>query len=451
METVRNHKKFSRLRQYLAKNIRFAIVLSLGLSYSICHAAPLKKGSDINNKQRVLISTDIGGTDPDDNQSMAHLLMYTDCFDLEGLVSSPSYGSGNKEEILRMIDLFEKDFPVLNKQIAGLMSPDSLRAITKQGRKGAAPYCGYATSTEGSAWIVECARRKSERPLWISVWGGLEDVAQALHDAPDIADNIRVYWIGGPNKKWSTNSYAYIVENFPDLYMIEANAAYRGFIAENKNSDEFNAGFYDTYLKGAGNIGNDFIAYYKGIPKMGDTPALLYLMDGDPDDPQGESWGGSFMPVTRSPRPVFHRPTTAEDTVPIFSIIELHVNGPIKNDIAPDSVCFKMEIRNQVWDGYYLGDGDYVLRHSTYYTGTLPYKITSHIPGFPQYEAAITVENRWPGREHSTDYKVGSNWYTDKDDPTLFYKKHQGGQTVLKWRNAVMKDWGARLNLLKQK
>lgn len=40
-------------------------------------------------KPRVLVSTDIGGTDPDDNQSMAHLLMYTDCLDLEGIVSSP--------------------------------------------------------------------------------------------------------------------------------------------------------------------------------------------------------------------------------------------------------------------------------------------------------------------------------------------------------------------------
>ena len=47
-------------------------------------------------KPRVLVSTDIGGTDPDDNQSMAHLLMYTDCLDLEGIVSSPSYGSGNR-------------------------------------------------------------------------------------------------------------------------------------------------------------------------------------------------------------------------------------------------------------------------------------------------------------------------------------------------------------------
>ena len=28
------------------------------------------------DKLRVIVSTDIGGTDPDDNQSMAHLLMY---------------------------------------------------------------------------------------------------------------------------------------------------------------------------------------------------------------------------------------------------------------------------------------------------------------------------------------------------------------------------------------
>ncbi len=51
-------------------------------------------------RQRILVSTDIGGTDPDDNQSVAHLLMYTDCFDLEGIISSPSYGKGSKEEIL---------------------------------------------------------------------------------------------------------------------------------------------------------------------------------------------------------------------------------------------------------------------------------------------------------------------------------------------------------------
>lgn len=86
-------------------------------------------------------------------------------------------------------------------------------------RDGAGQHlCGYATPTEGSEWIVRCARRhaketetgKREAPLYVLVWGGLEDVAQALHDAPDIAQRIRVYWIGGPNKKWSVNAYVYI-------------------------------------------------------------------------------------------------------------------------------------------------------------------------------------------------------------------------------------------------
>lgn len=142
-------------------------------------------------KPRVLVSTDIGGTDPDDNQSMAHLLMYSDKFIIEGLVSSPSYGKGTREEILRMIDLYEKDLPQLKQHQSGLATPDSLRAITKQGRQGNAPYAGYSTATEGSDWIIKCAKRKSSQPLWILVWGGLEDLAQALHDAPEIEKNIK--------------------------------------------------------------------------------------------------------------------------------------------------------------------------------------------------------------------------------------------------------------------
>ena len=57
-------------------------------------------------RPRILISTDIGGTDPDDNQSMIHLMMYSDLFQIEGLVSSPSFGNGSKEELLRMIGLY---------------------------------------------------------------------------------------------------------------------------------------------------------------------------------------------------------------------------------------------------------------------------------------------------------------------------------------------------------
>lgn len=202
---------------------------------------------DVSEKYRILVSTDIGGTDPDDNQSMAHLLMYSDCFDIEGLISSPSFGKGSKEEILRMIDLYEKDFKKLQANNQKLMTPAELRKLCKQGRQGLASYKGFDKPTEGSEWIIKCARREDARPLYVLVWGTLEDVAQALHDAPDIQSKIRIYWIGGPNKKWGVNSYAYVAENFPDLWMIENNASYRGLISNKKIDDEFNNGYYDKY------------------------------------------------------------------------------------------------------------------------------------------------------------------------------------------------------------
>ena len=308
------------------------------LLLSVINIAALIAQAPVPVKPRVLISTDIGGTDPDDNQSMAHFLMYCDLFETEGLVSSPSYGDGNVSEILRMIDLYEKDLPKLRKHSNSFPSPEYLRSISKQGRMGAAPYCGYRTSTEGSDWIVKCARKESDQPLWVLVWGGLDDLAQALHDAPDIQDKIKVYWIGGPNKKWSANSYAYIVKNFPNLWFIENNASYRGFIANYKQMDEFNSKYYDTFISGGGYLGEDFKNYLNGNIKLGDTPSLLYMMDGNPHDPTKESWGGSFVKFTHSPQVIFNRPTTAEDTVQIYSIMEFRVKGP-KVDIRDDSVC----------------------------------------------------------------------------------------------------------------
>lgn len=139
----------------------------------------------VPEKPRILISTDIGGTDPDDNQSMIHFLMYSNLFNTEGLISSPSYGHGTKQNLLQMIALYEKDLPKLQKHANGFPSPDALRAICKQGKQGAVPFAGYTKATEGSSWIVTCARKKSSQPLWVLVWGGLDDLAQALHDAPD--------------------------------------------------------------------------------------------------------------------------------------------------------------------------------------------------------------------------------------------------------------------------
>jgi hypothetical protein len=412
-----------------------------------------KKQEKVSEKPRLIISSDIGGTDPDDNQSMIHFLMYSDRFQTEGLISSPSYGAGSKEEILNMIALYEKDLPKLKPHASGFPDPDSLRAVVKQGQGGLAPFVGYQTATEGSDWIVECARREREQPLWILVWGGLEDLAQALHDAPEIQSKIKVYWIGGPNKKWSTNSYAYIAGHFPDLWFIEANAVYRGFFSNTKAVDSLkNENYYGHFINEAGHLGQRFQSYYKGSIKMGDTPSLLYLMNGDPYDPLGDSWGGSFQNIRHSPRSFFHRHTSLNDTVSVFSIVEYRFAGPQLN-IPPDSACFTMVVSagmgEQQWSGYYLGHGQYAIRYAPKKAETLSYTLTSEIPGFPGGEGQLVVTNTWPGEGSADDFPLGENWYTDPSDPALFDKGWQGAKTVLKWRKEVLLDWARRWEWLK--
>ena len=401
-------------------------------------------------KPRVLISTDIGGTDPDDNQSVAHLLMYSNEFDLEGLVSSPSFGDGNTSEIFRMIDVYEQDLPALRRHIKGLMKPKALRKLVKQGRMSEAPACGYGEPTEGSRWIVRQARKKDARPLYVLVWGCLEDVAQALHDAPDIAPRLRVHWIGGPNKKWGVNAYCYIIEHFPDLWMIENNTTYRGFIYDSKNKDEWNAGYFDTHIKDAGHLGRDFAAYYKGNPKLGDTPSLLYVMRGNPANPEQLSWAGRFVRCSRTPRTVFYGATTSKDTAQICGIIEWQLRGPKRDDIAVDSACITLDIRKQQWKGYYKGNGLYVLRHSTYYTGTLPYTITSTIEGFTPIDGEITIQNTWEVKPHDTDYKVGAHWWTDSYASADYWHDCAGADTQYKVRQEIMRDWARRWAYLRK-
>jgi hypothetical protein len=399
-------------------------------------------------KPRILISTDIGGTDPDDNQSMIHFLMYSHLFQTEGLVSSPSYGKGNKSELLRMIDLYEKDLPKLQKHQKGYPTPNELRAICKQGRIGAAPYAGYIIATEGSDWIIKCAKKESKQPLWILVWGGLDDLAQALHDAPEIQTKIKVYWIGGPNKKWSANSYAYIVEHFPDLWFIEVNSSYYGFFSNNGMPDSVKTtNYYDKYIKNAGYMGKDFKNYYGGNVKMGDTPSLLYMMDGDPNNPLRESWGGSFEKFNNSSRIIFNRNTTLNDTVTVCSVLEFHIKGPQLN-IPADSACITLNmiagIGEQRWAGYYLGEGNYVVRYSPKQSEILSYTITSSISGFSQQSGQLVVDNLWPGKKNKTDYPLGAHWYTDRGDPQLYDGRIQGGITTKKWRNDVLQDWAKR-------
>ena len=59
-------------------------IICLALAVAFTHSGLAESG-----KHRAIVTSDIGGTDPDDYQSMAHVLLYADVPDIESLVSSP--------------------------------------------------------------------------------------------------------------------------------------------------------------------------------------------------------------------------------------------------------------------------------------------------------------------------------------------------------------------------
>ena len=261
--------------------------------------------ADQPGKPRVIVSTDIGGSDPDDFQSMVHYLVYADCFDTEGLISSPPYG-GRAADILTCITAYEQDFDKLRTWSPNYPTPDTLRGVVRQGVIPSQPDDLPNTKiSEGAALIIERAQAKDPRPLYVLVWGSITDVAQAIHANPDIKGKLRIYSIGSWNTRCDEKARAYLYREHPDLWWIENDTTFRGMYMGGIQDEGFgNRSFTDNNIKGHGALGALFMKKKADI-KMGDTPSVLYLLHGDPDTPESEHWGGSFVRPEPDKRPTY--------------------------------------------------------------------------------------------------------------------------------------------------
>jgi hypothetical protein len=403
--------------------------------------SPPDYGALAESRHRVIVSTDIGGTDPDDFQSMVHLLVYADVFDLEGLVSSP-YGPGRKEHILQVIDCYARDYANLKTYSANYPAPDALRAITKEGALDSPGAAGFGAPTEGSEWIVRCARRQDARPLWVLVWGGIEDLAQALHDAPDIEGRLLVYFIGGPNKKWSVDAYHYIETHHPRLWMIEANATYCGwFVGGNQTGEWSNRGFVAAHIAGRGALGDFFAPLLDSTLKMGDTPSVVYLLRNAPEDPSRPGWGGRFVRAWERPRKVFDRLTTRADQIEQFGVMELAL--PLGSG-APRRPEASMLIENQSLMGSVDANGAMRFRFSPKEAKAYTYTIRSNVPALDGKAGALTSIRPAPDAAQRPSARL-PNWWTDDPSPAAAEGPCIGAKTVSRWREEFLRDFAARM------
>ena len=166
-----------------------AILLSAVLVVSGASAA----GSA--TRQRIVVLTDLSN-EPDDEESLVRFLVYASEFEIEGLIATTSthLKKGPREDLLRRdIEAYEKVLPNLSRHAPGYPTADHLRAVTKTGQSeygmGAV---GDGRSTAGSQRIVEVVDKADARPVWVSIWGGANTLAQALWDVQKTRDPAAV-------------------------------------------------------------------------------------------------------------------------------------------------------------------------------------------------------------------------------------------------------------------
>jgi hypothetical protein len=429
----------------LLRRLAMAALLLGAVGSPVAHA---DNGALAGTRHRVIVSTDIGGTDFDDFQSLVHVLLYADMLDLEGLISS-HYGTGRKEHILQVLAHYERDYPNLRTYSDRYPTPAALRAITKQGETEVAPYSGVRRATEGSDWIIQSARRADPRPLHVLIWGGIEDLAQALHDAPEILPKLRVHFIGGPNKKWSPDAYHYIATQHPSVWMIESNSTYRGWFVGGYQAGDFSAeAFAEKRAAGRGALGEFFahgIIFHgqkRTSLKMGDTPTFSWLLRGNPEMPFQPGWGGRYVRAWTRPYVKFGRITTAGDRMEHFGILELVLPLGANPPAAPAA---EMVIENQRLAGHVDGTGSIRFRFCPKDAKVYRYTIAGNLPSLegsrgeitvfpPAQAAALTPDPRW------------ANWWTDDPSPEAAEGIHQGARTISVWREEFLRDFAARLD-----
>ncbi len=284
----------------MKKTLFHLIVVSLFLGYTTVFAEKNQEN------HRVIILSDIEA-DPDDTQSLVRLFLYSNVIDIKGLVATTScWKQGNIQpaSIHRIIDRYGLVYPNLIKHEDGFPAPNVLHALVKAGQPGyGLADIGTGKETEGSNLIIEELEKDDDRPLWISVWGGVNTLAQTLHTiretrseevAAALIDKIRVYTISDQDDTGS-----WIRNEFPGVFYIVTpgdNYAWSTWIAINNeiegidNSSVGNTWFADNIQQDHGPLGAAYPDVAWGVE--GDTPAFLSLIPNGLNVPERPDWGG---------------------------------------------------------------------------------------------------------------------------------------------------------------
>lgn len=270
-------------------------------------------------KPRVIIVSDIGN-EPDDQMSLVRYLLYSNAVDTEGLIASTSTWLRNtpRPEIMHsVIAAYGQVRDNLMLHEKGWPTQAALDALVTVGQSG---YGLSATGPDklsaGAAEIIAAADRPDPRPLWVTLWGGANTMAQALihvrdtrtsAEAERFVAKLRVSSISdqddaGPWMRREFPKLFYIVKPSPPNGEEYQSATWTGFSGDlyyripGADPSLVTNEWLDKNIRNKGPLG----AHY---PKFlfimeGDTPSYLGLLSNGLNSdisPNYGGWGGRYI------------------------------------------------------------------------------------------------------------------------------------------------------------
>ncbi|MDX1293374.1 MAG: DUF1593 domain-containing protein [Hyphomonas sp.] len=285
--------------------------LALGACGAVGQAAPNPVAAPVGGevpvaqeRQRVVILTDIEA-DPDDTQSLVRLLLYANEIDIEALVATTSIWKKDDirpESIRAVLERYGAVHERLSQHAPGYPTESALQARVMRGQPGyGMGSVGPGQSTPGSDAIIRLLEAEDDRPLWVSAWGGVNTLAQALYDiretkseaeAARLVSRLRVYTISDQD-----DSGIWIRREFPDLFYIVSPGDYARstWTAITRMAPGFEDHISNQWIaehiqQGHGPLGAAYPDVVWGME--GDTPAFLSLIPNGLNAPEHPDWGG---------------------------------------------------------------------------------------------------------------------------------------------------------------
>src|SRR5713101_7305268 len=198
----------------------------------LCGAAyaqqsPAGRLDNFSGHPRAFVVSDIGN-EPDDQMSFVRLLLYSNEIDFEGLVAATSTWQKaviHPETMHEIIAKYGEVRTNLLKHASGWPTAAELDQLVSVGQPAyGMAAVGSGKSSPGAQALVKAVDRNDPRPLWITVWGGANTLAQALTDMratrspaelAKFVAKLRVYSISDQD-----DAGPWIRREFPDLFYV---------------------------------------------------------------------------------------------------------------------------------------------------------------------------------------------------------------------------------------